>query len=106
MQRPVSFRPHIAAGQGVWDVHFTRKKLVVRMICSFLGLLTLLEYVFGVALGIDQLLLNPYITVAPSHPGCMAPNTAVGLLLAGTALGGAAQLSATAVGSRACRAWG
>lgn len=43
----------------------------------FLGLLTLLQYIFGFDLGIDQLMMKHYISVATSNPGRMAPNTAL-----------------------------
>ena len=51
-----------------------------------MGLLTLAEYIFSVDLGIDQLLMQHYITIETSHPGRMAPNTALCFSLAGTAL--------------------
>ena len=40
-----------------------------------LGFTTLLQYLFNLNLGIDQLFMRHYITVATSHPGRMAPNT-------------------------------
>ncbi|MEY2976680.1 MAG: hypothetical protein RLZZ435_818 [Cyanobacteriota bacterium] len=51
-----------------------------------LGGLTLLEYLFQVNLGIDELFMKHYITVATSHPGRMAPNTALCFSLSGTAI--------------------
>lgn len=50
------------------------------------GVLTLAEYIFALDLGIDQLLMEHYITVQTSSPGRMAPNTALSLLLGGAAL--------------------
>lgn len=50
------------------------------------GLLTLAEYVFGIDLAIDQLIMEHYITVATSHPGRMAPNTALCFSLTSIAL--------------------
>jgi len=54
-----------------------------------LAFLTLLQYILGFDLGIDQLFLEPAITVKTAHPGRMAPITAfshliysVGLVLA------------------------
>ena len=62
----------------------------VAMVCggvaTALGALTLVEYVFGADLGIDQLLMEHYITVETSHPGRMAPNTALCFALVGTAI--------------------
>jgi two-component system, sensor histidine kinase and response regulator len=51
-----------------------------------IGLLTLVEYLFGIDLGIDQLLMEHYISVKTSHPGRMAPNTALCFLLGGLAV--------------------
>lgn len=52
----------------------------------FLGLLTLVEYVLGIDIGIDQLLMQHHITAETSFPGRMAPNTALGFSLTGAAL--------------------
>ena len=52
---------------------------------SSIGLLTLIEYVFGFDLRIDQLLMEHYVNVKTSHPGRMAPNTALCFLLSGLA---------------------
>ncbi|MGH9390729.1 MAG: CHASE domain-containing protein, partial [Vicinamibacteria bacterium] len=53
---------------------------------AMMGLLTLIEYAAGVNLGIDQLFMKSAIMVKTSHPGRMAPNTALSFLLGGTAL--------------------
>ena len=53
---------------------------------ALLGFLTLIEYLWGIDLGIDQLLMEAYLTVKTSHPGRMAPNTALGYVLVGAAL--------------------
>jgi PAS domain S-box-containing protein len=56
-------------------------------IVSLIGLLTLIEYLFGLDLKIDELfwrdVKNP---VATSSPGRMSPNTAFGFFMLGTAL--------------------
>jgi len=52
----------------------------------FITLLTLAEYIFSLDFGIDQLLMQHYITVQTSNPGRMAPSTALCFLLAGIAL--------------------
>ncbi len=49
------------------------------------GSLTLVQYVFGVSLGIDELIMTHGITVGVSNPGRMAPNTAVCFTLIGLA---------------------
>ncbi len=52
-----------------------------------IGLLTLIQYGFGIDLGIDQLLFQePTTAVATSTPGRMAVNTAFNFLLLGSAL--------------------
>lgn len=51
-----------------------------------IGALTLAEYLFSVSLGIDEFFMNHYVTVETSHPGRMAPNTALCFLLLGVAL--------------------
>jgi signal transduction histidine kinase/CheY-like chemotaxis protein len=47
------------------------------------GALTLVQYIGQVDLGIDELFMKHDITVATSHPGRMAPNTAVCFVLIG-----------------------
>lgn len=60
--------------------------IAIGIFIMFTGLLTLSEYIFEIDLGIDQLLFKHYITTETSHPGRMAPNTALCLLLTGIAL--------------------
>ena len=55
-------------------------------VATAIGVLTFSEYLLGIDLGIDQLLINSFLTVRTSHPGRMAPNTAVCFMLAGVAL--------------------
>ena len=61
--------------------------LVCAVLVAALGAATLFEYVQRVDLGIDQLLFQePASAVATSHPGRMAPNTAVCFVALGLAL--------------------
>lgn len=53
---------------------------------GLIGGLTLLQYISGLSFGIDQLIMEHYITVKTSHPGRMAPNTALCFTLSGIAL--------------------
>lgn len=53
----------------------------VTLVC--LGFFTLLQYIFSVDLKIDNLFIEPYILTKTSHPGRMAPNTALCFLLSG-----------------------
>ncbi|MDH5510738.1 MAG: PAS domain S-box protein, partial [Nitrospinota bacterium] len=59
---------------------------VAGLIVLFLSGMTLLEYLSGLNMGIDELFMTHYITVETSHPGRMAPNTALSFFLAGISL--------------------
>ncbi len=50
------------------------------------GSLTLVEYLFRCNLGIDQIFFHSDLIVQTSHPGRMAPNTALAFVLSGGAL--------------------
>lgn len=58
---------------------FKQKKVVVILgfILGVIGLLTCLEYIFSINLGIDQLLMKNYIVGNMYYPGRMAPNVAI-----------------------------
>ncbi|MBW4546687.1 MAG: PAS domain S-box protein [Symplocastrum torsivum CPER-KK1] len=73
------------------QVHSIRSRQWISQICAFtvamIGLLTLSEYLFNWNLGIDHLLFRELPeAVATSHPGRMAPNTALNFALLGFAL--------------------
>jgi PAS domain S-box-containing protein len=53
------------------------------LLVLLLGAITLFEYIFGVNIGLDELFIESYIDVKTSHPGRMAPNTALCFTLAG-----------------------
>lgn len=62
-------------------------------ICQFFGAMalilgasTLVQYIFGVDLQIDELFVEPIFIEKTSHPGRMAPNTALCFSLCGIAL--------------------
>ena len=55
-------------------------------LAAVIGLATLLENLFQSNLGIDDLLVETYIFTGVSHPGRMAPNSALALSLGGLAL--------------------
>ena len=65
---------------------FRAAELTFAVMVAIIGLLTLLEYIVGADLRIDQLLMQHYITVETSHPGRMAPNTALCFSLTGIAI--------------------
>lgn len=58
---------------------------VLGFLISSLGGLTLLQYIFNVNFGIDELFMDASITTKTSHPGRMAPNTALCFFLCGLA---------------------
>ncbi len=54
------------------------------LVIALVGLLTLCQYFFGLDFGIDQILFTePVTSFATSHPGRMAPNTALNFLMLG-----------------------
>ncbi len=75
---------------GIGLLSFTRGRARLAVVCGAaagaVGMLTLVEYIFGLNLGIDQLLMEHYITLETSHPGRMAPNTALCFSLVSAAL--------------------
>lgn len=63
---------------------------IISTVCGALvftiGAATLSQYIFGIDLGIDQASMEHNITVQTSHPGRMAPNTALCFILSGAIL--------------------
>ncbi len=79
------------SGLGLFSLvsRMAQKKriLLVTGAASFLlGLFTLSQYIFGIELHIDQLFIAHYIDLNSSHPGRMAPNTALCFTLCGLSL--------------------
>jgi diguanylate cyclase (GGDEF)-like protein len=78
----------LLGGSGLLAAQGRRR--AVSMACALgvalIGLLTLLTHIFASDIGLDQLFMQHYITVASSRPGRMAPNTALCFLLIGSAL--------------------
>ncbi|MFZ9739632.1 MAG: diguanylate cyclase, partial [Prochlorotrichaceae cyanobacterium] len=69
----------------IGNQHYKSPRWLAPMLVT-LGGLTLLEYLFKINLGIDELFMKHYVTVATSHPGRMAPNTALCFTLSGTTI--------------------
>jgi PAS domain S-box-containing protein len=65
---------------------YARMAMLVGAIVSLIGGLTLIEIYFQLDLGIDRLLMEPYVTTATASPGRMAPNSALCFLLSGIVL--------------------
>ncbi|MEE8312094.1 MAG: response regulator [Candidatus Binatia bacterium] len=62
-----------------------RWALAAGSLAMLVGSLTLLEYIGHVDLGIDELFMKHDVTIKTSHPGRMAPNTALCFTLVGAA---------------------
>lgn len=98
--RLIQLAPHLApmpansalcfvlCGCGLIAVGLGRRLagLALGGVAATAGLLTLIEYVFGLDLGIDSLLIVPYLSAGSLHPGRIPPNAALCFVLAGAAL--------------------
>ena len=75
-------------GIGMLLYHHLRTPItrVSGVLVFLMGAAVLFEYIARVDLGIDQLIMQHYITVNTSHPGRMAPNTALCFLIVGVVL--------------------
>ncbi len=78
----------LLSGLGLLLIIIGRQRagFVCAIIVLLIGLLTLSEYILVIDFGIDQLLMEHYITTKTSHPGRMAPNTALSFSLTSLAL--------------------
>jgi signal transduction histidine kinase/DNA-binding response OmpR family regulator len=78
----------VMCGLGLLLIVFDRNRFAVPVgaLATLIGSATLLQYIFGLNFGIDQLFHDHDITVKTSHPGRMAPNTAVCFTLFGLAI--------------------
>lgn len=68
------------------DKHSRKLSLLLTIFIVFFLLLTLLEYILNINLGIDTLFMHPFMQTNTSSLGRMAPNTALALLMIGCAL--------------------
>jgi PAS domain S-box-containing protein len=69
------------------DRRIHRLKQVCAVLVALIGLLTLIQYLFGWNLGIDQMLFKEAVgAFNTSNPGRMGPNTALNFLLIGIGL--------------------
>ena len=78
----------VLCGLGLLFTMYERPRFAVPVgvLAATIGVATLLQYIFGFNFGIDQLFHDHDITVKTSHPGRMAPNTAVCFSLFGLAI--------------------
>ena len=72
-------------GIGVLLLHRAPRQQAALSGClaALIGLLTLVQYATGTDLGIDNLVVSPEVTTKTTHPGRMAPNTALCFMLSG-----------------------
>ncbi|MEE9250666.1 MAG: ATP-binding protein [Alphaproteobacteria bacterium] len=78
----------LLCGVGLLALVFGRPRLALACgaVAAALGLLTLIEYVFGADLAINRLLTQRFMAVETTQSGRMAPNTALSFILSGAAL--------------------
>ena len=78
----------LLSGVALLALVYRRPRLagISAVIVGAIGVATLLQYIFAIDLGIDHRLMQHYITTLSSHPGRMAPNTALCFALVGTAI--------------------
>ena len=78
----------VFCGAGLLFLIYGRRQLA--MSCGVfslaLGLLTVLEYLYGLDFGIDQFFLEPFTAVKTTYPGRMAQATALAFILSGLGL--------------------
>lgn len=74
----------LLSGLGILSFYkFQKLSPIFGGLALTLGAATLFQYITGVNLHIDELFIEHYITVETSHPGRMAPNTALCFTLTG-----------------------
>jgi PAS domain S-box-containing protein len=77
----------VLAGSGLAAVYaYPRFAVAAGFLLTLLGVLTLSQYLFGIDLGLDQLLFTHYLASGSDRPGQVAFNTALCLTLSGAAL--------------------
>ncbi len=68
------------------NFNFSRLSLGFAIFLTIFSSLILCQYIFDINLKIDQLFITPFTSTYTSHPGRMAPNTALAFVLSGIAL--------------------
>lgn len=76
------------SGTGLVVLALEQHRLAAALgaLAALLGFATLIQYLTGIDLGIDELAVDAFVDVKTSHPGRMAPNTAVCFMLTGFGL--------------------
>lgn len=88
----------LLAGSGLLATGTGRRltALILGLLTFLIGAGTLIEYIASVDLFIDQLFMEHYIVTETSHPGRMAPNTALCFTLSGMTIVTASRFSTAA----------
>jgi diguanylate cyclase (GGDEF)-like protein/PAS domain S-box-containing protein len=74
-------------GTGIFSlIKVPRLSIILSALVFLISSLTLMQYIFQVNFGLDQLFMQPFTLMKSSHPGRMSPNTALCFMLASTAL--------------------
>lgn len=75
----------VLSGIGLLALTFGWSRLAATFgtVVAVIGSLTLIEYLFGINLGIDQLFMKAYVAGHTPYPGRMGPNTALCFALTG-----------------------
>jgi PAS domain S-box-containing protein len=70
---------------GILFLHSSQKRLawIFGGTVLFVGSLTFLQYMLGTSFGIDELFMKSYLPTVPAHPGRMASNSALCMMLLG-----------------------
>ncbi|HIB43042.1 MAG TPA: hypothetical protein EYO37_03555 [Nitrospina sp.] len=78
----------LLCGLGLIFLNFKKNiiSVVLGSLVSIVGAINLAQYIWEINTGLDELFMRHYIQVKTSHPGRMAPNTALCFLLSGVAL--------------------
>ncbi len=78
----------LLCGVGLLSLVYGRPRLAMACgaVAAAIGLLALIEYVFGTDLAIDRLLMQHFAAAETPQPGRMAPNSALSFVLSGAAL--------------------
>ncbi len=80
--QPNSALSFVACGAALlMAVHGWRPAGLPALVAGGLGLATLIQAILERDIGIDRLIIEPFLIEASGHPGRMAPNTALGFLL-------------------------
>lgn len=79
----------LLVGAALLNVVLENRKLAtgLAIVAGLVGMITLIQYIFNVDLGLDEFFMKHDITTKTSHPGRMAPNTALSFLTCAIAVG-------------------